>query len=66
MKELLKHPIILAAIAFFVILVGTIWVLTSIGSEKVTISTWAGQIVDKTSSDVGDILDVSKNAPDEN
>ncbi len=57
MKEVLKHPFVIAAITFFIVFVWTISVLTGIGREKVTIDTSAWQIIETTSSDVDDILD---------
>ncbi|MDA9129044.1 hypothetical protein N9J72_01035 [Candidatus Gracilibacteria bacterium] len=65
MVEVLQHPFVLAAITFFIVVIGTISVLLSGASETKTIDTSAGQIIQHTSNGVHDILNVSHNAPDE-
>ena len=65
MKEIFKHPFVLAAIAFFVVVIGTFSILLWWSSETTTLDTSAWQIIESTISDVDNILDASKNAPDE-
>ena len=65
MKELFSHLFILVAVVFFIGVIGAITVLLSWSSETKTIDTSAGQIIQKISTDVGTILDISHNAPDE-
>ncbi len=56
MKDLLKHPFVLTALWFFVVVIVTVSLLLSWSKESVTIDTSAGQIVETVGNQVDNIL----------